>query len=219
MNTDPLDQAIDILYNRIADLLVKARDLKCKTTRLSHYPNTGAAVVSRAADMLGDCLATLGGDALAAARNPPTTRQIIPGHWYKRQDGEIVGPATTKDCLENEIQVGGHYYNGKHNGFRRGYFACRWILVEDLGPTDPREAKEITTPAPRFPIMTEIAKRDPVAPPMSIPWNIAELAYSVYSSRYGTSQTLQRLAERGGFGAGEMDTLLPGWREMPGVKP
>jgi len=54
---------------------------------------------------------------------------------------------------------------------------------------------------------------------MWIPWPVAELAYDVYSSRFGTSQTLERLAERGGFGACEMDALLPGWRDMPGVKP
>jgi hypothetical protein len=49
--------------------------------------------------------------------------------------------------------------------------------------------------------------------PLSIPWSLAELAYSVYSSRYGSSQSLERLAERGGFGPGEMDEFVPDWRE------
>ena len=49
--------------------------------------------------------------------------------------------------------------------------------------------------------------------PTHIPWHIAELAYSVYSARYGTSQSLERLADRGGFGPEEMDMFLPDWRE------
>ena len=68
--------------------------------------------------------------------------QIIPGHFYRRHDGEIVGPATMDKCREYEIQVGGHYYNGKHNGFRRGHYALRWTLLEDLGTTDPRLPKK-----------------------------------------------------------------------------
>jgi hypothetical protein len=46
---------------------------------------------------------------------------------------------------------------------------------------------------------------------------LAEKAYEVYSSKYGTSQSLERLAERGGFGLGELDEFVPGWREAPGV--
>ena len=49
--------------------------------------------------------------------------------------------------------------------------------------------------------------------PTCIPWPIADLAYSVYSHRYGSSQTLERLGERGGFSAGEMDEFLPDWRD------
>ena len=68
----------------------------------------------------------------------------------------------------------------------------------------------------RFPIMVSYAKGAAAGdPPLWIPWRIAELAYAAYSSRFGTDQTLERLAERGGFGAGEMDALLPGWRDMP----
>lgn len=62
----------------------------------------------------------------------------------------------------------------------------------------------------RFPIMTS---QDAKPHPMSVPWSIAELAYSVYAERYGASQSLERLAERGGFGACEMDMFLPDWRE------
>lgn len=49
--------------------------------------------------------------------------------------------------------------------------------------------------------------------PTQIPWSVAELAYSVYRNRYGDSQSLERLAQRGGFGPFEMDDFLPDWRE------
>jgi hypothetical protein len=42
----------------------------------------------------------------------------------------------------------------------------------------------------------------------SIPWWLAEIAYEYYSERFGTSQTLERLAERGGFGRQELLMLL-----------
>ena len=61
-----------------------------------------------------------------------------------------------------------------------------------------------------FPIQSD----EGAAPhPLWIPWSIAELAYSVYSARYGRGQTLERLGERGGFGPGEMDMFVPDWRE------
>ncbi len=64
-----------------------------------------------------------------------------------------------------------------------------------------------------FPIIPERRRDNAIEPhPMSIPWSIAELAYSVYAKQYGTGQSLARLAERGGFHAGEMDQLLPDWR-------
>ena len=45
-------------------------------------------------------------------------------------------------------------------------------------------------------------------PPSTIPWWLAEEAYAYYASRYGTSQSLERLAERGGFGREELLMLL-----------
>jgi hypothetical protein len=61
-----------------------------------------------------------------------------------------------------------------------------------------------------FPIQTE---RGAAPHPLLIPWSVAEKAYSVYAARYGRSQSLERLAERGGFGPSEMDEFLPGWRD------
>lgn len=46
----------------------------------------------------------------------------------------------------------------------------------------------------------------------SIPWAIAEEAYLDYSKRYGTDQSLERLAQRGGFAPDELDQHRPGWR-------
>lgn len=63
----------------------------------------------------------------------------------------------------------------------------------------------------QFPIQTQ---RDAPPHPLLIPWEIAELAYSVYASRYGQEQSLGHLAARGGFGPGEMDMFVPGWRGM-----
>jgi hypothetical protein len=48
--------------------------------------------------------------------------------------------------------------------------------------------------------------------PTRIPWSVADKAYSVYSAHYGSDQTLERLAERGGFGWEEMDRFYPPWR-------
>jgi hypothetical protein len=35
----------------------------------------------------------------------------------------------------------------------------------------------------------------------------------VYASRYGRSQSLERLAARGGFGPSDLDMFVPGWRQ------
>ena len=47
-------------------------------------------------------------------------------------------------------------------------------------------------------------------PPSSIPWWLAEKAYAVYSGKFGNGQSLERLAERGGFGREELVWLLDG---------
>ena len=47
----------------------------------------------------------------------------------------------------------------------------------------------------------------------SIPWWVAEQAYITYAGRYGNEQSLERLAERGGFGISEMDEYFPEWRD------
>ena len=66
------------------------------------------------------------------------------------------------------------------------------------------------TDARKFPIQTD---RNAKPYPTEIPWYVADLAYSAYSARYGREQSLERLAERGGFSPSEMDDFLPDWRE------
>lgn len=64
--------------------------------------------------------------------------------------------------------------------------------------------------AKSFPIISE---RHAAPHPLRIPWSIAELAYSTYAKMYGRGQTMERLAERGGFYPSELDGYLPDWRE------
>jgi len=59
-----------------------------------------------------------------------------------------------------------------------------------------------------FPINTPSSKYK-----TTIPWWVAKKVYAEYSKRYGTEQSLERLAQRGGFGEKEMDDLYPEWRE------
>jgi hypothetical protein len=44
----------------------------------------------------------------------------------------------------------------------------------------------------------------------TIPWWLAELAYEQYATYFGRQQSLERLAERGGFGRDELVALLAG---------
>lgn len=56
----------------------------------------------------------------------------------------------------------------------------------------------------------------------SIPWSVATKAYPAYCNAGGAGQSLERLAERGGFSHGEMDLFYPEWRrdvdEIPLLK-
>lgn len=38
----------------------------------------------------------------------------------------------------------------------------------------------------------------------NIPWSVAQKIYKLYSGLFGTEQSLERLAERGGFGWAEV---------------
>lgn len=45
-------------------------------------------------------------------------------------------------------------------------------------------------------------------PPSFVPWWLAEEAYAEYARQFGNLQSLERLAQRGGFGREELLTLL-----------
>lgn len=65
-----------------------------------------------------------------------------------------------------------------------------------------------------FPIQSGYSREENIAPhPTSIPWSVADKAYSTYRRLFGGSQSLERLSQRGGFSAGEMDMFHPTWRE------
>lgn len=59
-----------------------------------------------------------------------------------------------------------------------------------------------------FPVMPDKSPPGPVW----IPWSVAERAYGAYLLRWGKGQSLETIADRGGFYWGEMDTLYPEWR-------
>lgn len=61
-----------------------------------------------------------------------------------------------------------------------------------------------------FPIQSEWQShgRWGVRSACEIPWWLADAAYAVYAKRYGTGQSLARLADRGGFGRQELLDLL-----------
>lgn len=48
----------------------------------------------------------------------------------------------------------------------------------------------------------------PIQQSSPVPWAVAERAYDYYAERYGTSQSLEELASRGGFGLQELACLL-----------
>lgn len=42
----------------------------------------------------------------------------------------------------------------------------------------------------------------------AIPWSTAEVVYEAYSALYGTTQSLEKLAARGGFSWREVDVIF-----------
>lgn len=54
----------------------------------------------------------------------------------------------------------------------------------------------------------EITGVIPKRPAGQIPWRLAEIAYRAYRRRYGNDQTIERMAQRGGFGWAEWAALF-----------
>ena len=61
-------------------------------------------------------------------------------------------------------------------------------------------------PKKSFPIQAEYSPER--LPATEIPWWLAEIAYEHYAKLFGSQQSLERLAERGGFGRDELLRLL-----------
>jgi hypothetical protein len=59
---------------------------------------------------------------------------------------------------------------------------------------------------------SETERRFPIQGGLTISWEAAEHAYMTYYKFYGRDQTLERLAERGGFGLHEFALLYLGKR-------
>lgn len=55
-------------------------------------------------------------------------------------------------------------------------------------------------------------KQFPIQEVGLIPWSVAERAHVRYSKLYGREQSLERLAERGGFALDELGYLLRGYQ-------
>lgn len=98
------------------------------------------------------------------------------------------------------------------------------VIVQDWSESDPDQAVAINLAREclrhrALLARTEagaVEKRAPVQRyhGKTIPWRVHGLAWEAYAKKYGSSQSAERIAERGGFGVGEMDEFLPGWREM-----
>lgn len=88
-----------------------------------------------------------------------------------------------------------------------------WCITEPPTKTKKRRLMSDTEPLKKkkmFPIMSRPGDE---GHPTKIAWEIADYAYSHYKARYGTDQSLERLAERGGFSVKEMDMYYPNWRK------
>lgn len=60
-----------------------------------------------------------------------------------------------------------------------------------------------------FPIQGEHDWRNNIDRPYgAVPWAVAEIAYKTYVEWYGSNQSLETLASRGGFGWTELVSLL-----------
>jgi hypothetical protein len=72
----------------------------------------------------------------------------------------------------------------------------------------------MTTDERRFPIQGEWddhpSRPRRYIPPCTVPWSVAARAYAVYDAKWRTGQSMERLAERGGFGRIELLWLLEG---------
>lgn len=152
----------------------------------------------------------------------------------QRVDGEIVGLGGR--CVQPKGHAGPHTWETPTTGTLRQrireYFDDGGLFhpelmehdkVRDLlGDIDAYLAAPLpgqptqTAEGRMFPIQFEVGAK---AHPFLIPWWVAERAYGVYAAEFGRSQSLERLAQRGGFCPSEMDSFYPEWREVTKPQP
>jgi hypothetical protein len=89
--------------------------------------------------------------------------------------------------------------------------------LETLRQTVTDRDEQIATLQRKLAAATQQQREFPVMLPRGsrrmIPWAIGVEAWQEYAKKHGTSQSVERIAERGGFGEGEMDEFVPTWRE------
>lgn len=61
--------------------------------------------------------------------------------------------------------------------------------------------------------INKLSRRFPIQDGPDIDWITAEKIYKMYSTLYGTSQSLERLAERGGFGWAEVKYITSEYKK------
>ena len=64
------------------------------------------------------------------------------------------------------------------------------------------------------PVSDDPQRQFPIQEVGLIPWSVAERAYARYAQLHGNEQTIERMAERGGFGLAELGYLLRGYGKL-----
>ncbi len=112
----------------------------------------------------------------------------------------------------------GRYFDGSHSCTRDAKCGCS--PKKCVGCDHPQAVYQcqscihrVRTRWPMFPLQPSRNDSKTLAGPDCIEWSLAEKAGNEYRKRYGTNQSLERMAERGGFGWEEMDLYYPPWRE------
>lgn len=106
-----------------------------------------------------------------------------------------------------EIDSKLNYHGGCHTcGLKDG---ARWIDADEfqalIDAKKGEDREESAMSDKTFPVCRSGG--------MTIPYELAQRAYLVYAKKYGTSQPLDRMGQRGGFYPEELDEFVPGWRE------
>jgi hypothetical protein len=155
--------------------------------------------------------------------NPPTTITINPGSeglssGVREQLIAMFGKSNRRATLLPDVPAatfpapeGDHI---SRNGFEHAFYEIAKLLDVGAQALSPQEVFEQQM-LPQIKQALEAA-RTPVSPIRwfrmqhgpHIPWEIAEILYAGYASVYGTGQSIERMSERGGFGWGEISSLM-----------